>query len=193
MSDQEQITRLLVRAAGGDRKAVDDLFPVVYQQLRKIAQNKLRPERANHTLNATALVHEAYIKLINQEQMEWQNRAHFYAIAATAMRRILVDYARNRNAEKRGGGNVFITLNDEIMSAETKAERIVELDDAIGRLEAINERQAKVVVLRFFGGLKESEIGESLNISLATVKRDWRLARAWLARELGNIPNPNDN
>jgi len=186
MTESNQITLLLGRAVGGDQRAVDALFPLVYQQLKKIAQNKLRPERPDHTLNATALVHEAYLKLINQDQVNWQNRTHFFALAATAMRRILVDYARNRKAGKRGGDEVLITLNEEIMSSSTKAERLVDLDEALKRLEVIHERQCKVVELRFFGGLKEDEIAEALNISLATVKRDWRLSRAWLARELSS-------
>jgi RNA polymerase sigma factor (TIGR02999 family) len=158
---------------------------MVYGQLRKIAQNQLKVERKDHTLNATALVHEAYLKLVNQEQVTWQNRVHFYALAATAMRRILVDYARSRKAGKRGGDEIVITLNEQVMSGDTKAEQLLELDDALNRLEQIHQRQCKVVELRFFAGLKEDEIAESLNISLATVKRDWRLARAWLARELG--------
>jgi len=184
MADRQQITRLLGQVVGGDRGAVESLFPLVYDHLRKIAQNKLRSERPDHTLNATALVHEAYIKLVNQEQVDFQNRAHFFAVAATAMRRILVDYARGRAAGKRGGGEILITFNEEIMSSEAKAEQLVDLDEALKRLESIHERQGRVVELRFFGGLKEDEIAESLNVSLATVKRDWRMARAWLAREL---------
>jgi RNA polymerase sigma factor (TIGR02999 family) len=185
MLETVQITRLLGRVAGGDSNAVESLFPIVYNNLRQIAQNQLRPERADHTLNATALVHEAYLKLVDQQRITWQNRAHFFALAATAMRRILVDYARNRKADKRGGGEVVITLNEEFMRGETRAEELIDLDEALQRLEAVNERHSKVVVLRFFGGLTEDEIAEALNISTATVKRDWRLARAWLARELG--------
>ena len=185
MSDIEQITRLLGRVSGGDTNAVESLFPIVYNNLRRIAQNQLRPERADHTLNATALVHEAYLKLVNQERMTWQNRAHFYALAATAMRRILVDYARSRQADKRGGGEVVITLNEEFMRGATRPEVLLDLDAALDRLKDLHERQSQVVVMRFFGGLKEDEIAEALHISVATVKRDWRLARAWLARELG--------
>jgi len=185
MTENRQITRLLGRVVGGDQEAVRDLFPLVYNQLRGLAQNQLRGERKDHTLNATALVHEAYLKLIKQEEVDWQNRVHFFAVAATAMRRILIDYARARQAGKRGGPEAAITLNEELMPGEAKAERLLELDDALTRLESLNQRQGKVVELRFFAGLKEDEIAEHLGISLATVKRDWRLARAWLARELG--------
>jgi RNA polymerase sigma factor (TIGR02999 family) len=186
MVDSTQITRLLSKLVGGDDRAADALFPLVYDHLRRIAQNQLRSERKDHTLNATALVHEAYLKLIDQDQVDWQNRVHFYAIAARAMRRILVDYARRRQAGKRGGDQVLVTFNEELMSAEAKAEQIIELDDAMNRLAEIHPRQQKVVELRFFAGLKEDEIAESLKISPATVKRDWRLARAWLARELSS-------
>jgi RNA polymerase sigma factor (TIGR02999 family) len=185
MTDYQQITLLLGRAVGGDQDALNSLFPLVYNGLRSIAQNQLRMERKDHTLNATALVHEAYLKLVNQQEVTWQNRVHFFAVAATAMRRILVDYARARQAGKRGGKDVVITLNEEIMSGETRAGQLLELDDALHRLQALHERQSRVVELRFFAGLKEDEIAESLNISVATVKRDWRLARAWLAREMG--------
>ena len=184
MIDNTQITRLLGRVVGGDREAVDILFPMVYEHLRKLAQNQLRQERKDHTLNATALVHEAYLKLVDQHEVSWQNRVHFYALAATAMRRILIDYARRRKAGKRGGDQVQITLNEEIMSSDTKTDRLIELDEALNRLETVHPRQCKVVELRFFAGLKEDEIAESMNVSVATVKRDWRLARAWLAREL---------
>lgn len=185
MTENRQITRLLGRVVGGDQEAVNDLFPLVYNQLRGLAQNQLRGERKDHTLNATALVHEAYLKLVKQEEVDWQNRVHFFAVAATAMRRILIDYARARHAGKRGGPDVAITLNEELMPGEAKAERLLELDHALTRLEGLDQRQSKVVELRFFAGLKEDEIAENLGISLATVKRDWRLARAWLARELG--------
>ena len=185
MSEEREITRLLGRVVGGDQDAVNVLFPMVYNQLRSIAQNHLRLERKDHTLNATALVHEAYLKLIKQEEVSWQNRVHFFALAATAMRRILIDYARARQAGKRGGNEAVITLNEEVMPGEAKAEKLLELDAALTRLEGLHARQCKVVELRFFAGLKEDEIAESLNISLATVKRDWRMARAWLARELG--------
>jgi RNA polymerase sigma factor (TIGR02999 family) len=187
MSDPVQITRLLSQVVGGDERAANVLFPMVYDHLRSIARNQLQSERKDHTLNATALVHEAYLKLVDQTQVNWQNRVHFYAVAAGAMRRILVDYARRRQAGKRGGDQVLVTFNEELMSAEAKAEQIIELDDALNRLAEVHPRQQKVVELRFFAGLKEDEIAESLRISLATVKRDWRLARAWLARELNSV------
>jgi RNA polymerase sigma factor (TIGR02999 family) len=187
MPDISEVTAILRRVVEGDREAVNDLFPLVYSQLRKIARNQLRAERKDHTLNATALVHEVFIRLVDQDRVDWQNRVHFFAVTATAMRRILVDYARGRNAEKRGGGEVFITLNEECISGEARAEQLVDLDSALSRLARMNERQSRIVELRFFAGLKEEEIAEGLGISVATVKRDWRLARAWLARELGSI------
>jgi len=184
MAVQEQITQLLGQLIDGDRSVVDAILPLVYDELRRMAQGQLKGERPDHTLNATALVHEAYLKLVNQNQVNWQNRAHFLAIAAQAMRRILISYARSRMAEKRGSGEPAVTFNDEVMGKEAKAGELVALDEALVKLQSISERQCRVVELRFFGGLTEPEIAEAIGISVPTVKRDWRVARAWLSREL---------
>jgi RNA polymerase sigma factor (TIGR02999 family) len=181
---QQQITLLLGRLNAGHKNAVNELMPAVYDQLRRMADAKLRGERANHTLNATALVHEAYLKLVDQNRVSWKDRAHFYAFAAQAMRRILINYARNRLAQKRGGGQVIATFVDQDVARETKAEELIALDDALELLKKMNERQCKVVEFRFFGGLSQEEIAEVLEVSVPTVRRDWRMARAWLSREL---------
>jgi RNA polymerase sigma factor (TIGR02999 family) len=156
----------------------------VYDELRDLAHRKLRGERADHTLNTTALVHEAYEKLVQQDQMTWQNRAHFMGIAALSMRRILINYAHKRNAQKRGGGEPVATFEDGMAPRDVHAEDLIDLDGALKRLEQLNERQSKVVTYRFFGGLTQKEIAEVLGVSEPTVRRDWRLARAWLSREL---------
>lgn len=179
-----EITALLQVLEDGDRTVVDELFPHVYEALRGIAQRHLRRERANHTLNATALVHEAYVKLVGQEQADWKNRAHFYGIAALAMRRILINYAHQRQAEKRGGGLPAVTFMDDGVAREARPEELLALDEALVRLAANSERQAKVVELWFFGGLTQPEIAEVLGTSVPTVRRDWTFARAWLSREL---------
>ncbi|MBD3258601.1 sigma-70 family RNA polymerase sigma factor [candidate division GN15 bacterium] len=179
-----EITRLLEAAGAGDQVAINDLLPLIYDEVKRLAQAQLRSERADHTLNATALVHEAYLKLVVQDRVSWQNRAHFFAIAAQAMRRILVDYARGRIAQKRGGGQPVVTLNEEIVSTGSRAEDIAALDEALERLGQLSERQCKIVELRFFSGLTEREVAEAVGVSEATVKRDWRMARAWLSKEL---------
>jgi len=178
------VTELLIDLSGGNRAVVNSLMPLVYDELHRIAQRSLRSERAGHTLNATGLVHEAYLKLIDQTRVTWQNRAHFYAIAAQAMRRILVNYAEARKAQKRGGGAGLVTFNDEFMGKATRPEELIELDEALTRLKSLSDRQATVVEYHFFGGLKHEEIAEVLAVSLPTVRRDWRLAKAWLTREL---------
>jgi RNA polymerase sigma factor (TIGR02999 family) len=182
--NQPDITGMLVQATRGDQAVVDGLMPLVYDQLRDLAEKQLARERPDHTLGATALVHEAYFKLVDQKRVTWQNRAHFFAIAARAMRRILINYARSRMAEKRGGGQAVATLDEDFMGHSGRAEELVDLDDALSRLGAMNERQSKVVEYRFFGGLKDKEIAQVLGISIPSVRRDWRLARAWLSREL---------
>lgn len=182
--DYQEVTQLLHELASGDQTVVDSLFPIVYDQLRRLAQGQLRGERKDHTLNATALVHEAYIKLIDQTRVEWQNRAHFFAIAAQAMRRILINYAHQRLAQKRGGGEVIATFDEGTVARESRAEELVALDLALQRLRELSERQSKVVEYRFFGGLTQDEIAAVLDVSAPTVRRDWRLARAWLSREL---------
>ena len=184
MLEQGHITELLDDLIGGNRTVVDSLLPLVYNELHAMADRQLRRERPDHTLNATALVHEAYLKLIDQKKVNWQNRAHFFGIASLAMRRILINYAQMHIAEKRGGNNVLVTFDDAAMPRESKAEELLVLDEALQHLEELNERQAKVVEYRFFGGLTQEEIAEVLNVSVPTVRRDWRLARAWLSREL---------
>ena len=184
MPPAEPFTALLDDLTGGNRTVVDALLPRVYDALRDLAHRKLRGERANHTLNTTALVHEAYEKLVQQDRMTWQNRAHFMGVAALSMRRILINYAHKRNAQKRGGGAPVATFEDGMAPRDVHAEELIDLDDALKQLEQLNERQAKVVTYRFFGGLTQKEIAEILDVSVPTVRRDWRLARAWLSREL---------
>jgi RNA polymerase sigma factor (TIGR02999 family) len=180
----DDITQMLQQLSAGNRDVVDALMPLVYDEMHGMADRQLRRERANHTLNATALVHEAYLKLVDQTRVTWQNRAHFFAIAAQAMRRILINYAQRRLAEKRGGGQAVATFNDEEVARESRAEELIALDAALERLQALNERQCKVVEFRFFAGLTQEEIAEVLGVSVPTVRRDWRMARAWLSREL---------
>jgi RNA polymerase sigma-70 factor, ECF subfamily len=180
-------SRLLSRLSAGDETAVSRLMPLVYDELRRIAASYLRRERPGQTLQATALVHEAYVRLIGEKAHNWQNRTHFLAIAALSMRQILVQRARARNAAKRGGDPERITIDQQLLAApESGADRIdlLALDAALDRLSALNERQARIVELRYFGGLGVEEAAEALGISPATVKRDWTLARAWLKREL---------
>jgi RNA polymerase sigma factor (TIGR02999 family) len=184
MGDTSEITRLLLQLSEGRREALDRLMPVVYEELRSVARRQLRHERAGHTLNTTALVHEAYLKLINVREVQWRDRAHFFAMAARVMRRILIDYARTRRREKRGGDAVAVTLDDALGLSAERADDLVALDDALTRLETISERQARVVEYRCFAGLSVEETATVLQTSPATVKRDWAFARAWLNREL---------
>ena len=181
-------TQLLARAKSGDDKAVSKLMPLVYDELRRLAASYIRRERPGQTLQATALVNEAYIRLISEKAHNWQNRTHFLAIAALSMRQILVQRARRRNAAKRGGDPERITLDEQLLPAAESGGPgdvdVLALDAALTRLGELDERQAKVVELRYFGGLTVEETAEALEISPATVKRHWTLARAWLKREL---------
>jgi RNA polymerase sigma-70 factor (ECF subfamily) len=181
-------SKLLSRASEGDPKAVSQLMPLVYDELRRLAASYIRRERPGQTLQATALVHEAYVRLIGEKAHNWQNRTHFLAIAALSMRQILVQRARARKAAKRGGDPERITLDDQLIPAGAGGRDqhidLVALDAALEKLAALDERQAKVVELRYFGGLSVEEVADVLGISPATVKRDWTLARAWLKREL---------
>ena len=180
------IARLLREVTADDRAAFDALVPLVYGQLRRMAHNRLRGERIDHTLDTTALVHETYLELVEPDQGPWQNRAHFLAAASRAMRHVLVDHARARNAKKRGGGWVQVELEpDALPLTEEYAEAVEELDGALKRLAELSPRKAKLLEQRYFGGLKLEECAEALGVSLATVKNDLRLGRAWLARELG--------
>jgi RNA polymerase sigma factor (TIGR02999 family) len=185
---QPEITRLLRAWEGGDREALDQLTLIVHDELRRAAGNYLRHERPGHTLQATALVNEVYIRLIDMTGIRWQDRAHFFAIAATMMRRILLDAARARGAEKRGGDGLRVTL-DENMQASNQAAELIAVDDALQSLSQVDPRKAQVVELRFFGGLNIDEIAEVLGISPQSVKRDWKLAKAWLLSEIaGKAP-----
>lgn len=180
------ITGLLLSWASGDASADARLMPAIYDELHRQAARAMRRENDGHTLQATALVHEAYIRLVDQRRVEWRNRAHFFGIAAQAMRRILVDHARGRLAEKRGGGMRQITLGDAEQDAAQRddAVDILDLHEALERLAALDPQQGRIVELRYFGGLNIDETAESLGISPATVKREWAMARAWLHREL---------
>lgn len=178
------ITALLRGVEGSSREAMDLIFPHVYGELKAIAQARLRAERAGHTLNATALVHEAYVRLVDQDRVDWKNRAHFFAVAARAMRRILIDYAVARKADKRGGGLARVTLMEDAAAEDADVDRLLSIDQALGRLAELDERQERVVELRYFAGMKLDEIAEVLLVSLATVNRDWRMARAFLTTQL---------
>jgi RNA polymerase sigma factor (TIGR02999 family) len=178
------VTQLLVDLSGGDQKAAAQLVPLVYKELRRLAGYYMREERPDHTLQATALVHEAYLRLVDQRDVTWQNRAHFFGVAAQMMRYILVDHARIRHAAKRGGESSKLSLDEGADWADVPDEQLLTLDDALNRLAALNAQQSRIIELRFFGGLTVEETAEVLGISPATVKREWRTARAWLHREV---------
>ena len=183
-SGAPQITNLLLAWGQGDEAALQSLMPLVYDELRKVAARHMRGQREGHTLQTTALVNEAYLRLIDASRVKWQNRAHFFAVAAHLMRRILVDFARSRNYQKRGGGAKAVSLDEAMIVAPERGADLLALDEALTRLQALNERQAQVVELRYFGGLSEDETAEALKVSVRTVRRDWNFARAWLHREL---------
>jgi RNA polymerase sigma factor (TIGR02999 family) len=179
-----EITRLLVAWSDGDQAALDKLVPLVYDELRRLARRYMNRESPGHLLQTTALVNEAYMRLIDADQVKWQNRAHFFAISARVMRRILVDFARRSDKLKRGGKTVEVSLDEALVVSANRGADLVAIDDALTTLSALDPRQSQVVELRFFGGLKDNEIAEVLKVSHGTVRRDWRLARAWLHREL---------
>jgi RNA polymerase sigma factor (TIGR02999 family) len=188
------LTQLLKSAQAGDKRALDELFPLVYDELRRVADRQLRGERAGHTLQPTALVHEAYLRLIEQHSVDWRNRAHFFGLAAEMMRRILVNYALKRQAAKRGGHVTRLALDDAVSFAEQREVDLVLLDEALRRLAVIDPQQSRIVELRFFGGLTIEEVAEALLISDSTVKREWRVARAWLYQQIsGASPDPADS
>lgn len=179
------LTDLLAEASYGNVDALNRLFPLVYEELKRLAEIRLRSERGDHTLNTTALVHEAYLKLVDQTRVRWQNRAHFYAIASRAMQRILINYAAMKRADKRGGGARPLALEEAgLVFTDDQADELLALDRALERLRAFNPRGADVVICRFFGGLSYDEIAESLGTSAVTVRRAWTAARNWLHREL---------
>jgi RNA polymerase sigma factor (TIGR02999 family) len=191
------ITRLLREVSQGNRDAFDRLVPLVYGELSVLARHKLRSEQAGHTLNTTALVHEAYLKLVDQTRAEWHGRHQFFAVASEAMRRILIDYAKRRKAGKRGGGKVDVPLDEAAdlpsgdLFADEQAEEVLALDEALTRLAAFNPQGAKIVQYRFFGGLSNEEVAELLGTSARTVRRSWTVAKAWLRRELGDRLDAN--
>ena len=189
--DPATVTQLLEAARGGNRAALDSLFPLVYDELRARARQQRLHWQGDHTLNTTALVHEAYLKLIVQEQAQWSSRAHFFSIAAKAMRHILLDYARRRKAQKRGGNQKKLSLEEmreegkePLVLTEEHAESLLALEEALTRLETISEREARVVECRFFGGMTIKETAEALNLSTTTVSRAWTMAQTWLYQEM---------
>ena len=184
MNQDIDVTQVLSEMAGGDPEAIDRLLPVVYENLRDLARREMRRERQDHTLSATAMVHEAYLRLVQLDNVSWEGRAHFFGAAAVAMRRILISYARSRNAQKRGSGADHVPLHDVVVAARERPADILALDEALDRLKELDARQASVVECRFFAGMNIDETAAALGISNATVRRDWALARAWLNREL---------
>ena len=186
MNERSEITTLLQAHSAGNPDALDELIPLVYAEMHKMARGRLINERPDHTYSATALVHEAYLKLADFNRIDWRSRNHFFAIASQVMRNLLVDYAVKRKAEKRGGNNQKITLGSVHLSTETNLDEIITIDEALKKLEQLDERQAKVVECRFFGGLTIEETANALGISEPTVSRDWKMARAWLNRELSH-------
>ncbi|HEX8475378.1 MAG TPA: sigma-70 family RNA polymerase sigma factor [Pyrinomonadaceae bacterium] len=185
MSSAPDITKLLLAWSDGDQAALAKLMPMVEHELHRLASHYMHGENPGHTLQTTALVNEAYLRLANQKHVRWQNRAHFFGIAARIMRRILLNYARDRHRLKRGGGAVQVSLSEVAAISPEKSDELIALDEALTRLSATDERKGRVVELRYFGGLSVEETAHVLNLSPITVIRDWNMARAWLAREIG--------
>src|SRR4051812_19613991 len=181
---REDVTRMLIDWSKGGTNAPARLITLVYDELRQLARQYLQRERSDHTLQATGLVHEAYLRLVDQTTATWQNRAHFLGVAAQVMRRILVDYARTHRAEKRGGDWDKLAFDEELAPSNERSVDLIALDDALKDLQALDQRQSQIVELRFFGGLTNEEVGEVLQVSPRTVKREWRIAKAWLRREI---------
>lgn len=187
MQTSHEVTQLLIKWSNGNKEAFEELLPLVYRELQKIAHRYLSRERNSNTLQTTALVHEAYIKLIDQNRVQWQNRAHFFGIAAQAMRRILVDNARQRLADKRGKGAEKLSIDEGLIDiSDERAGNLVDLDDALKKLAEIDVQKSRLVELRYFGGLSIEETAEVLGVSVATVNRQWRTAKAWLYNEITN-------
>jgi RNA polymerase sigma-70 factor (ECF subfamily) len=185
---QHEITQLLIAWGDGNHDALDQLYPLVYDELHRLARRYMGRERKGHTLQTTALINEAYVRLVDQKHVHWANRSHFFAISAQIMRRILIDHARSHAYEKRGGGQQRVSL-DETATLLTKATELIRLDEALKSLAEFDQRRSQVVELRYFGGLSNEEIAEALNVSPNTVMRDWNMARAWLYHELtGSLP-----
>jgi RNA polymerase sigma factor (TIGR02999 family) len=179
-----EITELLLAWGGGDKEALDELIPIVYDELHRLAHHQLADERAGHTLQTTALVNEAYLKLIDQKRVKWQSRFHFFSVAAKLMRRILIDYARSRQFAKRGGGASALPLDEALVVTPERALELIDLDEALTALAVYDERKARIVELRFFSGLSIEETAELLEVSPGTVMKDWTLAKAWLLDQI---------
>lgn len=187
MSDaSHEVTQLLVQWSNGDQAALDQLMPLVYGELRQMARRHMARQNPGHTLQTTALINEAYLKLVNQQDKHFQNRAHFFGVAAQAMRHILVDYARSKQYAKRGGDAPVVALDEALTVSEERAAELVAMDDALKELAKVDERKCRVVELRYFGGLSVEETAEVLKVSAITVMRDWSMAKSWLHRELSN-------
>lgn len=182
-----EITEQLIAWSRGDEAALDKLIPAVYQELRRLADSYLRREDTGHSLQPTALVHEAYLRLIDQTKVEWQNRAHFFGVAAQMMRRILIDHAKTKHRAKRGGTAVKVVLDENVTITQERAGELLALDDALQALARMDQRKSQIVELRYFGGLTVEETAQVLGVSDKTVMRDWSLAKAWLYRELSNV------
>jgi len=182
--ERRAVTEVLIGASAGDREAAAELWDLTYEELRRIAYRMLQSERSDHTLSGTALVHEAFVRLVDQDRVQWQDRAHFFAVAAQACRRILIDHARKHRAQKRGGGRARITLERVQIEADRTSEDLIDLHEALEKLETLNGRLSQIVEYRYFGGLSEAEIADVLGISERTVRRDWVKARGWLYGEL---------
>ena len=185
-ASREEVTGLLRAWSDGDQLALEKLMPLVYAELHRLAKRYMGREHAGHTLQTSALVNEAYLRLVDAHGVPWQNRTHFFAVSAQIMRRILVDFARSRQNLKRGGGALQVTLDEGLIVSPESSADLLALDEALEKLAALNSRQSKVVELRYFGGLNEEEVAAALNVSPRTVRHDWSLARAWLYRELSN-------
>jgi|ERR1051326_307003 RNA polymerase sigma factor (TIGR02999 family) len=190
--DAHEVTQLLIQWSNGDRAALDKLMPLIYEELRRLARHYMRRERSGHTLQTTALVNEAYLRLINRKHVHWQNRAHFFAIAAQLMRSILVDHARSHAYAKRGGGAHKIALDEVMVISQQRAAEVVALDEALKQMAEIDPQQARIVELRFFGGLTIEEAAEVMGLSPATIKREWATAKAWLYHELSQSSSEHD-
>lgn len=187
MADGSDVTQLLRQLRDGQPQAASELFPLIYGELRRIANVQMSRERRGHTLQATAIVHEAYMRMAGGQQVDWQDRAHFFAFAARTMRQVLLDYARQRRAGKRGGEAAHkVDLDSELLVGDDRLEDVIALDDLLNRLAAMDPDQARIVELRFFGGLNVEETAEAMGVSPRTVKREWQMARAWLDRELAS-------
>lgn len=184
MDQDIDITSQLVAWRGGESAAVERLFPLVYDELRRIAHRQMAQERSGHTLDTTGLVHEAYLKLVDQTRVQWADRTHFFSVASNAMRRILVDYARRYQTDKRGAGPRRVSLTDNMLVAEERADTLLAIDEALTELALIDERLSRVVECRFFAGLTEEETAEVLGVTARTVRRDWTKAKGWLQRKL---------